>query len=113
MESRSYANFMQARASIPRDSYSSKNGLDKLNVCKTSQVNLDKEPILNENYGNRFESKRGNYLRKYKGSDENNAYNTEWPDYLCHFERVAVWNVWTDAEKATQLAMSLRVLSEL
>lgn len=47
-----------------------------------------------------------------------NAANTEWPDYLCHFEQGAMWNDWTDAEKATQLVMSLRgraqkVLSEL
>lgn len=60
MESRSDANFIQSRASIPCDSYSNKNGLDKLNVCKTTQVNLDKEPIFNDNYGNQLEPKRGN-----------------------------------------------------
>lgn len=109
---------MQSRANIPRDSYSNKSGLNKLNVCKASQVNLDKEPILYENYGNRFEPKRSNRFRKYKEPDVYNADNTEWPDYLCHFEQVAMWNEWTDAEKATQLSMSLRgraqrVLSEL
>lgn len=46
MESRSDANFMQSRGCIPRDSYSNKIGLDKLNICKTSQVNLDKEPTM-------------------------------------------------------------------
>lgn len=38
MESLSEPNFMQSRASIPRDSYSYKNGLDKLNVSKTLRL---------------------------------------------------------------------------
>lgn len=52
MESLSEPNFMQSRASIPRDSYSNKNVLDKISVSKTSQVNLDKEPNFHDYYGN-------------------------------------------------------------
>lgn len=57
---------MQSRSIIPRDSYSNKSGIDKLNVCKISQFYSDEEPILYDNYGNRFEPKRSNRFRKYK-----------------------------------------------
>jgi len=34
----------------------------------------------------------------------------EGPDYIpvCHFEKVAYWNVWSKEEMATQLSMCLR-----
>jgi hypothetical protein len=59
-----------------------------------------------------------NRFRKHKEPDIYNGESVEWPDYLCHFEQVSMWNAWNDSEKATQLAMSLRgqaqrVLSEL
>lgn len=59
-----------------------------------------------------------NRFRKHKEPDVYNGDNVEWPDYVCHFEQVSLWNEWTDYEKATQLAMCLRgraqrVLSEL
>lgn len=56
--------------------------------------------------------------RREKEPDTYSGTNVEWPDYICHFEQVANWNLWTEKEKAAQLAISLRgsaqkVLSEL
>ena len=56
--------------------------------------------------------------RKEKDPDHYDGKNVEWPDYICHFEQVALWNKWNDNEKAAQLSISLRgiaqrVLSEL
>ena len=56
--------------------------------------------------------------RKLKEPDLFDGNKVEWTDYICHFEQVAIWNQWSETEKAAQLAMSLRgmaqrVLSEL
>jgi hypothetical protein len=58
------------------------------------------------------------YTRKEREPDKFDGKTVEWPDYLRHFEQVALWNRWSEAEKAMQLAMSLRgsaqrILSEL
>ena len=60
----------------------------------------------------------GKSKRKEKEPDHFDGVKAEWPDYICHFEQVALWNRWSEQEKASQLAMSLRgsaqrVLSEL
>lgn len=80
----------------------------------------DSEMKLNFHNTSEFSdlSKSTKKFRKHKEPDVYNAENVEWPDYLCHFEQVSLWNEWTDCEKATQLAMCLRgraqrVLSEL
>lgn len=36
-----------------------------------------------------------------------NSVTSEWSDYLPHFEAVALWNGWTNDQKAQQLIMSL------
>lgn len=59
-----------------------------------------------------------NVFRKERKPDKYDGKNVEWPDYLRHFEQVALWNRWSDSEKAIQLAMSLRgtaqrIVSEL
>jgi hypothetical protein len=56
--------------------------------------------------------------RKEREPDKFDGENVEWPDYLRHFEQVAVWNRWSESEKTLQLTMSLRgvaqkILSEL
>jgi hypothetical protein len=62
------------------------------------------------------------YTRKERETDKFDGKTVECPDYmymyLRHFEQVALWNRWSEAEKAMQLAMSLRgsaqrILSEL
>lgn len=49
-----------------------------------------------------------NVFRKEREPDRYDGKHVEWPDYLRHFEQVALWNRWSDSEKAIQLAMSLR-----
>lgn len=56
--------------------------------------------------------------RKEKEPDHYDGVRVEWPDYICHFEQVALWNQWSEQEKVSQLAMGLRgsaqrVLSKL
>lgn len=56
--------------------------------------------------------------RKQKDPDTYDGKFTEWNDYICHFEQVALWNSWAPHEMASQLAMCLRgsaqrALSEL
>ncbi|VDI38301.1 Hypothetical predicted protein [Mytilus galloprovincialis] len=56
--------------------------------------------------------------RKQKDPDTYDGKHTEWPDYICHFEQVALWNRWSEDEMAAQLTMCLRgnaqrALSEL
>ena len=46
--------------------------------------------------------------RKEKTPDKFDDKTWEWEDYLAHFMSVARWNGWSNAEKAEQLAMSLR-----
>ena len=46
--------------------------------------------------------------RKQREPDKFDGKTLEWPDYYKHFETVAVWNGWSDSEKAMQLIMSLR-----
>ena len=90
--------------------------------CETDfkpERNLSRDSEIMENLqGNSEIPQYNKKFRKHKEPDVYNGENTEWPDYLCHFEQVSMWNDWTDTEKATQLAMSLRgraqrVLSEL
>lgn len=50
--------------------------------------------------------------RKLTEQDTFDGSRVEWNDYLCHFEQVAEWNVWTNHEKALQLAMSLRGMAQ-
>ena len=43
---------------------------------------------------------------------------SDFKDYILHFEQVAIWNKWSDTEKAQQLVMCLRgqaqnILSDL
>ena len=40
------------------------------------------------------------------------GHSIEWPDYICHFEKVALWNGWTQSEKAAKLAMSLKGIAQ-
>ncbi|CAG2233444.1 unnamed protein product [Mytilus edulis] len=81
---------------------------EKLNKREQSPVNLSTLPG----------SWSSRHKRKEKDPDTYNGVNVEWPDYICHFEQVAMWNEWTDQEKAAQLSICLRgnaqrVLSEL
>ncbi|CAG2247690.1 unnamed protein product [Mytilus edulis] len=81
---------------------------EKLNKREQSPVNLSTLPG----------SLSSRHKRKEKDPDTYNGVNVEWPDYICHFEQVAMWNEWTDQEKAAQLSICLRgnaqrVLSEL
>ncbi|CAC5369330.1 unnamed protein product [Mytilus coruscus] len=81
---------------------------EQLNRREQFPVNLSKLPG----------SWSSRYKRKEKDPDTYNGINVEWPDYICHFEQVAMWNEWTDQEKAAQLSICLRgnaqrVLSEL
>ena len=41
--------------------------------------------------------------RKQKEPDTFDGKKIEWPDYIAHFEQVALWNQWTKAEKALRL----------
>ena len=87
------------------------------------EFNLGKDSEMKINFHNNKSefSDRPHFtktFRKHKEPDIYNGENVEWPDYVCHFEQVSLWNEWTDGEKATQLAMCLRgraqrVLSEL
>ena len=45
---------------------------------------------------------------KQKDPDKFDGKSIEWRDYIVHFEKVAMWNNWSDTDKAQQLAMSLR-----
>ncbi|CAC5402139.1 unnamed protein product [Mytilus coruscus] len=81
---------------------------EQLNRRNQSPIKLSKLP------NSRFIS----HKRKEKDPDTYNGMNVEWPDYICRFEQVAMWNEWTDQEKAAQLSICLRgnaqrVLSEL
>lgn len=81
------------------------------------RVGMKRKFIFSRSMETTLSQKRERF-RKYKEPDVYNGASTEWPDYLCHFEQVSLWNGWTDSEKVTQLAMSLRcraqrVLSEL
>ncbi|CAC5361832.1 unnamed protein product [Mytilus coruscus] len=56
--------------------------------------------------------------RKQKDPDTYDGKHTEWPDYICHFEQVALWSRWSEDEMAAQLTICLRgnaqrALSEL
>jgi hypothetical protein len=56
--------------------------------------------------------------RRYQRPETFSAEGVEWADYVNHFERVALWNGWSDYERALQLAMCLRgpaaqILNEL
>lgn len=50
--------------------------------------------------------------RKEKEPDKFDGKSVEWQDYEKHFEQVALWNGWSEREKATQLVMSLRGVAE-
>jgi hypothetical protein len=43
-----------------------------------------------------------------KEPDKFDGKSVEWCDYIIHFESVATWNRWNNAQKAQQLIMSLR-----
>ena len=46
--------------------------------------------------------------RKQKDPDKFDGKSIEWRDYIVHFEKVAMWNNWSDTDKAQQLAMRFR-----
>lgn len=46
--------------------------------------------------------------RKQKDPDTYDGKHAEWPDNICHFEQVALWNKWSEYEMASQWAMCLR-----
>ncbi|CAC5414606.1 unnamed protein product [Mytilus coruscus] len=50
--------------------------------------------------------------RKQKDPDTYDGKHAEWPDYICHFEQVALWNQWSEYEMASQLAMCLRGIAQ-
>ncbi|CAC5411257.1 unnamed protein product [Mytilus coruscus] len=50
--------------------------------------------------------------RKQKDPDTYDGKHAEWPDYICHFEHVALWNQWSEYEMASQLAMCLRGIAQ-
>ena len=52
---------------------------------------------------NRMPIKKEIYPDNFDGSNK-----TEWSDYIVHFEQVASWNQWTDAQKAQMLSIHLR-----
>lgn len=93
------------------------------NESMRPEFGLDRDSEMKLNFHDRSDdfsdfTKSAKRFRKHKDPDVYNGENVEWPDYLCHFEQVSLWNEWTDCEKATQLAMCLRgraqrVLSEL
>ena len=58
----------------------------------------------NEYLGPRVSSVR----RKEREPDKFDDKRWEWDDYLAHFMSVARWNNWSEADMASQLAMSLR-----
>ena len=73
----------------------------------------DRVPYGDSTHDTGFKSRR-----KEKEPDTYCGTKTEWQDHICHFEQVALWNGWTESEKASQLAICLRgnaqrVLSEL
>lgn len=47
-------------------------------------------------------------MRKEKEPQTFDGKNSDWQDYIVHFEQVADWNEWTDQDKAKQVVMSLR-----
>ncbi|MES9884703.1 MAG: hypothetical protein ABW185_28000 [Sedimenticola sp.] len=49
-----------------------------------------------------------NVRRREKEPDKFDGRTVEWRDYIVHFEQVAMWNHWSETEKAQQLAISLR-----
>ena len=47
-------------------------------------------------------------LTLFPTPDKFDGKSVDWKDYIIHFEQVAIWNNWSDQEKAQQLAISLR-----
>jgi hypothetical protein len=61
---------------------------------------------------------RARHHRKLKEPKSFNSVSIEWSDYLKHFETVADWNGWNDADRAAQLVMcfdgeAIKLLGEL
>ena len=48
------------------------------------------------------------HSHRQRDPDKFNGQTAEWNDYFIHFETVADWNGWNDAERASQLIMSLQ-----
>ena len=48
------------------------------------------------------------YKKEIHPDNFDGSNKTEWSDYIIHFEQVASWNEWTDAQKAKMLSIHLR-----
>ena len=75
--------------------------------------NLSEHGLGNERYMNRqcneYLGPRVNSVRrKEREPDKFDDKRWEWDDYLAHFMSLARWNNWSEADMASQLAMSLR-----
>ena len=113
---------------------------DQFNYPNSGPTNVDAQHNFKNSQGNPFIGQTQNFsnfgqgaenysafqnsqklqrkFRKQKDPDTYDGKNVEWPDYICHFEQVGLWNGWSENEMAAQLAMCLRgsaqrVLSEI
>lgn len=70
------------------------------NESMRPEFGLDRESEMNLKFHDRSDdfsdfSKSAKRFRKHKEPNVYNGENVEWPDYLCHFEQVSLWNEWS------------------
>ncbi|CAC5403497.1 unnamed protein product [Mytilus coruscus] len=75
-------------------------------------TNVEDRNGQNDNTLMHTHQRRDKQYKKQKDPDTYDGKHAEWPDYICHFEQVALWNQWSEYEMASQLAMCLRGIAQ-
>ncbi|MBV2113416.1 MAG: hypothetical protein KUF82_20885, partial [Candidatus Thiodiazotropha sp. (ex Ctena orbiculata)] len=61
------------------------------------------------NLGNNFQNQTAfSKVKEIQPDNFDGSGKTEWSDYIVHFEQCAIWNQWSDSQKAQMLSIRLR-----
>jgi hypothetical protein len=94
--------FGQQGSNPPQSPFFTPTNGSQSSVYATPKTHMSSFPL-----GNSFSSYGQNSSKKCYKPDHFDG-NSDWSDYLKHFEAVSTWNGWNDMEKAMQLTMSLK-----